>query len=464
MYFEHFGLDQAPFKITPNQDFFYSGANRGAILDALVYAITSGEGIVKVVGEVGTGKTMLCRMLESRLPDTVEIIYLANPSLPHDEMLYAIVGELGLQLSDQRPTQVLRELQNFLIDRHAQGHQVVAFIDEAQVMPLESLEEIRLLSNLETGTSKLLQIVLFGQPELDQHIDQPHIRQLKERITHSFTLHPFNRKDIAEYVDFRMRTAGYRGPSLFTQGALKLIQRASRGLIRRVNILADKALLAAFSDNTHAITVKQVKVAIRDSGFTPARETHSRKIAALVALAALAIGIWLGNNLQPTPTPQAVPQTPQVQQPVAAPAPPSPPVAAEPENTEPAMAAAEPAPKEEAVSPPPAPAPSPLQQKLDDSRAWIEQQKAEHFTIQLMLVPHEAAESELERIKNQAKLDAGQIHLYATHVGGKPAISIITGAYPSTREARDILAALPEALRNSQPLLRTFKGIREETQ
>lgn len=128
------------------------------------------------------------------------------------------------------------------------------------------------------------------------------------------------------------------------------------------------------------------------------------------------------------------------------------------------MAAAEPAPKEEAVSPPPAPAPSPLQQKLDDSRAWIEQQKAEHFTIQLMLVPHEAAESELERIKNQAKLDAGQIHLYATHVGGKPAISIITGAYPSTREARDILAALPEALRNSQPLLRTFKGIREETQ
>lgn len=430
MYLEHFGLDQPPFKITPNQDFFYPGANRGAILDALVYAIGSGEGIVKVVGEVGTGKTMLCRMLESRLPDSVEIIYLANPSLPHDEILYAIADELGLKHAGQRPTQVIRELQNFLIDRHAQGHQVVVFIDEAQAMPLDSLEEIRLLSNLETGSSKLLQIILFGQPEFEQHINQPQIRQLKERITHSFDLRPFSRAEIAEYLTYRMRAAGYRGPTVFSQGALKLMHHASRGLVRRVNIIADKALLAAFSDNTHDITAKQVKAAIRDSGFERSKSALIKRVATVFALAALVAVAWLGKAYLPTPA-------------------------------QPAQAVAAPA----AIAAPPVAAPvNPLQARLDASREWLKKQNGAHYTIQLSTSPVETAEIELQRIQFQAKLAPEQIFIYPTTASSKPVLAILSGAFPSVNEAREAIAKLPSSLQSNQPLLRTFKGIRGEAQ
>lgn len=190
MYLEHFGLREAPFRITPHTEFFFAGANRGATLEALVYAITAGEGLVKVTGEVGTGKTMLCRVLMERLPETVETIYLAVPSLTRDEMLIAIASELGIATQGASTTQLLRGLQDRLIALHAEGRQVVALIDEAHAMPLATLEEIRLLSNLETGKEKLLQIVLFGQPELDEHLNLPHMRQLKERITHAFNLAP----------------------------------------------------------------------------------------------------------------------------------------------------------------------------------------------------------------------------------------------------------------------------------
>ena len=188
MYLEHFGLREAPFRITPHTEFFFAGANRGATLEALVYAITAGEGLVKVTGEVGTGKTMLCRVLMERLPETVETIYLAVPSLTRDEMLIAIASELGIDTEGANTTQLLRALQQHLIALHADGRQVVALIDEAHAMPLATLEEIRLLSNLETGKEKLLQIVLFGQPELDEHLNLPNMRQLKERITHAFGL------------------------------------------------------------------------------------------------------------------------------------------------------------------------------------------------------------------------------------------------------------------------------------
>ena len=171
MYFDHFGLSEAPFRITPHTDFFFAGANRGATLDALLYAITHDEGIVKVSGEVGSGKTMLCRVLMERLPPHVEIIYLANPSLSKDEILIAISDELKLNPDSERGTRILRSIQDALIERYAAGRRVVVLIDEAHAMPRETLEEIRLLSNLEANRNKLLQIVLFGQPELDEHRD-----------------------------------------------------------------------------------------------------------------------------------------------------------------------------------------------------------------------------------------------------------------------------------------------------
>lgn len=268
MYYEHFGLKEAPFRITPDTRLFYAGGNRGAILDAIVFAVTNGEGIVKVVGEVGSGKTMLCRMLEVRLPDNVDVVYLANPSLSAEIILHAIAFEMKLPVGvDASRFEVMQALQEHLLDKHAHNRQVVVFVEEAQGMPLDTLEEIRLLSNLETQRYKLLQIVLFGQPELEDNLSGTSIRQLKERITHSFDLPPFTRDDVGQYLDFRMRAAGYRGPSVFTRSAVRAVAHASEGLIRRTNILADKALLAAYAEDAHQVSRRHVRAAVRDSEF-----------------------------------------------------------------------------------------------------------------------------------------------------------------------------------------------------
>lgn len=267
MYLEHFGLNEAPFRITPHTDFFFQGANRGATLEALLYAITHDEGIVKVSGEVGSGKTMLCRVLMERLPENVETIFLANPSLSRDEILFTLADELRINLATNRVSAVMRAIQEHLIDLYGKGRQVVVLIDEAHAMPAETLEEIRLLSNLESNRHKLLQIVLFGQPELNEVLGRTEMRQLKERITHNFTLEPLVRSDVANYIEFRMRAAGYKGPSVFSQAALKTIAGASLGLTRRINILCDKALLAAFAAGVHQITAAHVRAAIRDAEF-----------------------------------------------------------------------------------------------------------------------------------------------------------------------------------------------------
>lgn len=268
MYHEYFGFRQSPFKITPDTKLFFPGGNRGAVLEALIYAITRGEGIVKVVGEVGSGKTMLCRMLEVELPDNVEVVYIANPSLSPEDVLYAIAFELQLSVtvSDSR-FKVLNVLQDYLLNRHADNKQIVVFVEEAQCMPIATLEEIRLLSNLETSQSKLLQIVLFGQPELDQMISSKEIRQLKERITYSFQLLPFKEEDIKDYLNSRVRLSGYHGADIFSRAAVKRITEYSTGLLRRINILTDKALLATYAGNLHQVTADHVDMAARDSEF-----------------------------------------------------------------------------------------------------------------------------------------------------------------------------------------------------
>jgi len=294
MYLDHFGLNEPPFRITPHTDFFFGGANRGATLDALLYAISHDEGIVKVSGEVGSGKTMLCRVLMERLPANVETIYLANPSLSNDEILFAIADELKIELTNDRPSRLMRALLDHLITLYAEGRRVVVLIDEAHAMPRETLEEIRLLSNLETNRHKLLQIVLFGQPELDEHLNTPQLRQLMDRITHTFRLEPLAGNDVERYIDFRMRAAGYRGPNVFSPKAIRLIGDASGGLTRRVNILADKSLLAAFAANTHAVTVKEVRRAIRDSDFYRTKKNW-RPYA--LASAGIAAGLLVGLSL-----------------------------------------------------------------------------------------------------------------------------------------------------------------------
>ena len=294
MYHQHFGLQQPPFGITPNPAFFYAGNTRGEILDALLYAVLQGEGIVKVSGEVGSGKTMLCRMLESRLPAHVDVIYLANPTLARADVAFAIAGELGLDTAGKRADEVIRLLQADLIARHERGRQVLLMIEEAQAMPLDTLEEIRLFSNLETAHHKLLQIVLFGQPELDQHLALPHMRQLKERITHSFTVPPMPADVIPDFLAFRLHAAGYNGPALFSPAAVKQIARVSEGIVRRINILADKALMAAFADDADRVEARHAKAAVADCAFAANASARGRAAALLgMGVAGAALLAWL---------------------------------------------------------------------------------------------------------------------------------------------------------------------------
>src|SRR5438067_905805 len=295
LYLEHFGLQEPPFRITPHTDFFFDGAERGATLEALAYAVMHDEGIVKVSGEVGSGKTMLCRMLMERLPRDVETLYLATPSLARDEILHAVADELKLELPERR-TAALRELQEHLIRLYGAGRRVVILIDEAHVMPEDTLEQVRLLSNLESSRHKLLQIVLFGQPELDATLAKASLRQLRDRITHSFRMRPLAPGEVATYLAFRMRAAGYRGPDLFAARAAGLLARASGGLTRRVNILADKALLAAFSESAHAVTEHHVRAAIADSEFAAAPRARRTRPALLMS-GAVALGLMLGAAL-----------------------------------------------------------------------------------------------------------------------------------------------------------------------
>ena len=284
MYLQHFGLRTAPFGITPDPLFFYPGNTRGELLAALLYAVLQGEGIIKLSGEVGSGKTMLCRMLAERLPPQVDVLYLLNPLLEPDDVLRAIGSELGLDLDGCRPDAVLRALHGELIARHAAGRSVVVLVEEAQGMPVDTLEAVRLLTNLETASHKLLQIVLFGQPELDRTLDLPQLRQLKERITHSFAMPRLPLALLPDYLACRLAAAGRATPLRFEPGALRLLARASRGTVRRVNILADKALLAAYADDAQHVATRHLRLALADAPFHSGKPWYQGRVLATVLL------------------------------------------------------------------------------------------------------------------------------------------------------------------------------------
>jgi MSHA biogenesis protein MshM len=292
MYQSHFGLRESPFGITPNPAFFYPGNTRGEILQALLYAVGHGEGIVKVTGEVGAGKTMLCRMLESQLPPHIDVIYLVNPNLNPLEVQFAIAAELGLETRGLRADEVQRALHAELITRHAAGRQVVLLVEEAQAMPLDTLEAIRLLTNLETARSKLLQIVLFGQPELDRHLELSSMRQLKERITHSFDVPAMEPALIADFLAFRLRAAGHEGAPIFSPAAAKLIGERSEGIVRRINILADKALLAAFAADASEVSAAHASQAIKEARFSSA-EPSKRSLPLRGVVAGCVLGLLI---------------------------------------------------------------------------------------------------------------------------------------------------------------------------
>lgn len=464
MYYSFFGLNQPPFKITPDTEAFFEGGNRGAILEALIYAISHGEGIIKVTGEVGSGKTMLCRVLQTRLPENVENVYLANPSVSPEEILHAIAFELQLPLArDATRLEVMHALNSYLLERHVQKKQVVVFVEESQGMPLGTLEEIRLLSNLETQQHKLLQIVLFGQPELDENLRQIQIRQLRERITHSFNLAPLDEADVRAYLAFRLHAAGYHGPDLFGSRVIAYMTRASGGLTRRINLIADKALLAAFAESTHNVTLGHVKAAVRDSEFSEVPVAKVRSPMAY-AFGGLAVGGILGiaavAGYLALSTPQA-PVSSDVLAPVqipSAPAAAQPPVAVATPQQRSAPAPIVPVNATVTLAALPDDL---LEQRLLATGQWLDQQTAGAHTIQLL----GSNDSELlrEYFKTIAKyLEIEKVYVYRTVANQRPSFTVLYGTFADRYEVNRMLESLPAEMRANRPYTRTIQGIRAE--
>ncbi len=305
LYLQHFGLAEPPFTITPNPKFFFTGAERGRLLEAIVYAVTTDEGITAVVGEVGSGKTLTARLLAEKLSaQGWSVAYLANPAFASNEIVAAVAHDLGLAADPAASAATLLDrLHAALIERYRQGARTVVLIDEAHAMPAASLEEVRRLSNLENAEHKLVQIVLFGQPELISALQAPELRALRERIVHRFVLGPLPPASIRAYLEFRLRAAGLTGHLPFTPLAIRRIAKVARGIARRINLLADKALLAAFARGSKLVAYRDVRRAERELewGDLPylARADQSRRWAWLawgVAAAAFLLAVAIGQQ------------------------------------------------------------------------------------------------------------------------------------------------------------------------
>jgi len=265
MYLEHFQLRELPFSITPDTSFFMNRSGYQDALNVLLVTLRSGEGFVKVTGEVGVGKTILCRMLLRSLGQDFVTAYIHNPYLKPDSLLFAIADELGVPYTERVSQYTLLKLiTSTLLKLNEEGKHVIVCLDEVQAMPVRTLEALRLLTNLETEKRKLLQVVLFGQPELDTLLNQPSIRQLKQRITFSYRLLPLNRVAMNRYMDHRLYTAGFAGDRLFTKKAFDHIYRLSGGIPRLINIISHKSLLSAYGEGARLVTHKHVSTAAAD--------------------------------------------------------------------------------------------------------------------------------------------------------------------------------------------------------
>ncbi|WP_445945205.1 ExeA family protein [Shewanella sp.] len=309
MYLAHFGLGQLPFGLTPNTGFFFGLEPHVEALEVLQVALESGEGFIKVTGEVGTGKTLVCRKLLNSLPKQYQSAYLPNPYLTPDELRWALACELGLKCQtglDQR--QLTFWITKRLLALSLQGLQVVLVVDEAQALPDDSLEALRLLTNLESEQRKLIQLVLFGQPELDERLQTHQFRQLRQRISFSYCLRPLEWDEVQAYINHRLAIAGYQGADLFSVKDIKKLTQAARGIPRLINILAHKSLLLCYSQGEANVLSRHCIAAIADTqdtqlplrGSNLGNSTVGWRIGLVVALlmgcalvSAQAWGYWL---------------------------------------------------------------------------------------------------------------------------------------------------------------------------
>lgn len=308
MYLDYYGLREAPFSITPDPRFVFLSERHRDALAHLLYGIGQGGGggFVQLTGEVGTGKTTLCRLLLEQLPENVRVALVLNPRLTPLELLQSIAEELKVDLSGRRESlkDLVDALNACLIDAYARGQRVVLIVDEAQNLSNEALEQVRLLTNLETATQKLLQIILLGQPELREIVAQPELRQLSQRITARYHLLPLDEAETEAYLRHRLAVAGSaRFP--FTRLAVRRLHRHSGGVPRLINTIADRALMAGYAREQAQVGDSLVDRAAREVLASPLRRWQVPRLAwlALALLAVLVVGVWNWPTTVPAPAP-----------------------------------------------------------------------------------------------------------------------------------------------------------------
>ncbi len=281
MYLQHFGLTEPPFTLTPDTEFFFNHGSHREALNVLLVALQAGEGFIKVTGEVGTGKTLLCRQLLRLLDDGFVTAYIPNPFLNPTALRMALAEELGIQFARNiGQHRLLKLISETLVELARADKRVVLLLDEAQALPDDSLEALRLLTNLETEKHKLMQVVLFGQPELDTRLARRSLRQLRQRIVFSYQLRPLSRRNLGEYVQHRLHVAGHRGAAVFSDAAIRCLHRSSRGIPRLVNLLSHKALMAAEGAGKGRVGLTHVQRAATDTEDT---RHHRRRWLALAS-------------------------------------------------------------------------------------------------------------------------------------------------------------------------------------
>jgi MSHA biogenesis protein MshM len=265
VYLKHFGLKGKPFLVSPETESFFLGGSRKSIFESISYVVQNEEGIFKVTGEVGSGKTTVCRyLLKTLSPKKYKVIYIADPSLTREQMMFALSDGLGIEASRNSPETLVLNLQKRLAHLHKTDRRVLLLIDEAHAMPEETLDQIRLISQIEASGSKLMRVALFGPEELDHNLALPELRAVRDRITQSFRLKRLTVEDISAYLKFKLESVGYDGPMVFSHNATRIIARLTNGIPRRINIVADKALLSAALDNRFEVQSPDIAVAAKE--------------------------------------------------------------------------------------------------------------------------------------------------------------------------------------------------------
>ncbi|MDY6947368.1 MAG: AAA family ATPase, partial [Pseudomonadota bacterium] len=297
MYTSFFGLGEKPFAITPDPRYLFMSERHAEALAHLLYGITEAGGFIQLTGEVGTGKTTIVRSLLERMPGHADVAVILNPQLTPVEFVLTICEELGIFMRDEDATSIkdLVDLLNRrLLDSHAKGRRIVVIVDEAQNLMPATLEQVRLLTNLETASQKLLQIILIGQPELREVLDRVELRQLAQRITGRYHLAPLSRSETASYVNHRLKVAGANG-EIFSSTALREVHRLTGGIPRIINVICDRALLGAFTQEQHRIgpgMIREAASEVYGRSFNPPWMKLLVGSAAGVAVLGLALGVW----------------------------------------------------------------------------------------------------------------------------------------------------------------------------